>query len=175
MRMRLSSKGLLFAFVVTLSCPAVWADPDHSIEVSTNGKKFYYKHLKGLGAKGNVVVKSGQSVTWACKDPDSQCKQLLVTFPSNNPCTSGSLGPAKTITCDGIDPSIFPYIDYKTQVCDDQGKPLPLTDDPEFIVDGNGFKMKNIAFGILAFLATLAGGLFAGYRWGKNQSLPLAR
>lgn len=165
------SKALFFGFVTLLAGPAVSVAQDHIIEVSTDGNKFFYKHQKGLGAKGNVVIQSGYSVQWHCKNGDKLCKELLISFPNtSNPCGSSALGPASLVTCDNIDPSIFPNIPYATQVCDDQGHPLALMEDPEFIVDGGGGYKRTSVLVLLALLLGLAGGIFGGRWFGKART-----
>lgn len=162
----LKSMALWFTFMAILITPAVQAK-DHEIEVYTKNNTFYYQHKKGLGIKGYAVVKNKHSVQWSCRQGDELCKKLLITFGANgNPCRSSALGPAPTVTCDDINPSTYLDFPYTTQVCDDQGKPLNLVEDPEFIVDSSSVNYQITA--VLGLLGLILAG-FIGYRWGKTQ------
>jgi hypothetical protein len=177
---RLHSKTLLFAFLASVTCSAVWAAPDHTIVVSAQSGSVHYNHTSGKGLKGFVFVQRNHQVQWSCTtDPGSTCGLVIDFGSALPPCKSPAPGsmPTATVTCDvnydqingGCQKShAGPMcIQYNTKFYKD-GTQMSLMDDPEFIVDGSGGTLPigvgTAGLGGLAVLLLVGGGIFFGRR-----------
>jgi hypothetical protein len=185
MMTELRSKALWFAFVVLVTCPAVSVAQDHIIEVSVQNGCIHYKHNKGKGVDGFVLINGDDIVQWSCKNGDG-CDKMTINL--------GNTG----FKCSNTDPSTYPpgplatssvtcYVEKNTIMDSCQksaigktcsvytttvyyGNNAPITDDPEFIVDDNGSNLKTGALGALAVLVLVGAGIAIRRWFGKART-----